>query len=83
MRQRPSTAQGITFMTLEDETGICNLVVYPNIWQKFRQTARFASVLLATGRLQREGDVIHIVCDRLDDLSDTLQKLASRSRDFR
>ncbi len=83
MRQRPSTASGITFVTLEDETGIANLVVYPSVWQHFRQTARFASVLMATGRLQREGDVIHVVCDRLDDVSEMLNRLESRSRDFR
>lgn len=83
MRQRPQTAAGITFVTLEDETGVSNLVVYPNVWQRFRQAARFASVLMASGRLQREGDVIHVVCDRLDDVSDLLDKLGSRSRDFR
>ena len=83
MRQRPQTAAGITFMTLEDETGIANLVIYPNIWQRFRQTARFATVLMASGRLQREGDVIHVVCDRLDDVSEMLERLESRSRDFR
>ena len=83
MRQRPQTAAGITFMTLEDETGIANLVVYPNVWQRFRQTARFATVLMASGRLQREGDIIHVVCDRLDDVSEMLQQLDSRSRNFR
>lgn len=83
MRQRPQTANGITFMTLEDETGIANLVVFPNVWQRFRQTARFASVLMASGKLQREGDIIHVVCDRLDDVSEMLQQLDSRSRNFR
>ncbi len=83
MRQRPSTAAGITFVTLEDETGTVNLVVYPNVWQQFRPAARFAGVLLATGRLQREGDIIHVVCERLDDLSALLQDLDSRARDFR
>ncbi|MEZ6062729.1 MAG: error-prone DNA polymerase [Planctomycetaceae bacterium] len=83
MRQRPQTAAGITFMTLEDETGIANLVIYPSVWKRFRQTARFASVLLATGRLQREGDIIHVVCDRLDDVSEMLARLESASRDFR
>ncbi len=82
MRQRPSTAAGITFVTLEDETGAANLVVYPNVWQQFRPAARFAGVLLATGRLQREGDIIHVVCERLDDLSELLKNLDSRSRDF-
>jgi error-prone DNA polymerase len=83
MRQRPSTASGITFVTLEDETGIANLVVYPSVWQHFRQTARFASVILATGRLQREGDVIHVVCERLDDVSKMLAQIDSKSRNFR
>lgn len=83
MRQRPQTAAGITFMTLEDETGIANLVIYPGVWQKFRRVARFASVLLASGRLQREGDIIHVVCDRLDDVSDMLNRLPRKSRDFR
>lgn len=83
MRQRPQTAAGITFMTLEDETGIANLVIYPSVWQKFRKVARFASVLLASGRLQREGDIIHVVCDRLDDVSDMLNRLPRSSRDFR
>ena len=83
MRQRPQTAAGITFMTLEDETGIANLVIYPSVWQRFRRVARFASVLLASGRLQREGDIIHVVCDRLDDVSDMLNRLPRSSRDFR
>lgn len=83
MRQRPQTAAGVTFMTLEDETGVANLVVFPNVWQRFRKTARFASVLLASGKLQREGDIIHVVVDRLDDVSEMLQNLPGRSRDFR
>lgn len=83
MRQRPQTANGITFMTIEDETGVANLVVYPNVWTRFRQTARFASVLMASGRLQREGDIIHVVCDRLDDVSEMLARLDSRARNFR
>ncbi|MEY3458143.1 MAG: Error-prone polymerase, partial [Planctomycetota bacterium] len=83
MRQRPSTASGITFVTLEDETGVVNLVVYPQVWQQFRPAARFAGVLLATGRLQREGDIIHVVCERLDDMSTLLEDLDSRSRNFR
>jgi error-prone DNA polymerase len=83
MRQRPSTASGITFITLEDETGIVNLVVYPGVWEVFRSAARFAGIMLATGRLQREGDLIHVVCERLDDAGELLQQLETRSRDFR
>lgn len=83
MRQRPSTANGITFVTLEDETGVVNLVVFPSVWQHFRQTARFATVMMATGRLQREGDVIHVVCERLDDVSELLEQIDSKARNFR
>jgi len=83
MRQRPSTANGITFVTLEDETGVANLVVFPSVWQHFRQTARFATVMMATGRLQREGDVIHVVCERLDDVSAMLEQIEPKSRNFR
>lgn len=82
MRQRPSTASGITFVTLEDETGIVNLVVYPGVWQRFRGVAAHSGVLLASGRLQREGDVIHVVTDHLEDLAEMLNGLSSRSRDF-
>ena len=82
MRQRPSTASGITFVTLEDETGIVNLVVYPGVWQRFRNAAAHAGVLLASGRLQREGDVIHLVADHLEDLGEMLNGLSSKSRDF-
>ena len=83
MRQRPSTANGITFVTLEDETGVANLVVFPSVWQHFRQTARFATVMMATGRLQREGDVVHVVCERLDDVSAMLEQIDPKSRNFK
>ena len=83
MRQRPSTANGITFVTLEDETGVTNLVVFPSVWQHFRQAARFATVIMATGRLQREGDVIHVVCERLDDVSEMLEQIDPKARNFR
>ena len=83
MRQRPATANGITFVTLEDETGVTNLVVFPSVWQHFRQTARFATVMMATGRLQREGDVIHVVCERLDDVSEMLEQIDPQARNFR
>ncbi len=82
VRQRPATAKGITFMTLEDETGIANLLVRPKVWQRFRAAAMRATVLLARGRLQRQGEVIHVVAHRLEDLSDRLAELPPHSRDF-
>ena len=82
VRQRPGTAKGITFVTLEDETGTANLIIRPDVWQKFRQAALGATLLLAQGRLQRQGLVIHILVTRLENLSSRLQALGPQSRDF-
>jgi error-prone DNA polymerase len=83
MRQRPSTAKGVTFVTLEDETGTINLIVWMNVWEKYRRIASQASVLLASGPLQRQDEVIHVVVHHLEDVSQMLQQLAIKSRDFR
>jgi error-prone DNA polymerase len=83
LRQRPGTAKGITFVTLEDETGTANLVIHPGTWDRFRRAARHAVVLQARGRLQREGPVIHVVVDGLEDVGSLLSDVDSRSRDFR
>jgi error-prone DNA polymerase len=83
MRQRPSTAKGITFVTLEDETGVVNLIIRQNIWELHRRAARSAVVMLATGELQREGTIIHVLVNRIEDWSRCLAALEARSRDFR
>jgi error-prone DNA polymerase len=83
VRQRPSTAKGITFVTLEDETGTINLIIRQDVWQKFYRVARTAAAFLAQGRLQREGGVIHVLVTKLEDLSQLLRGLDSQSRDFR
>lgn len=83
IRQRPATAKGITFVTLEDETGMVNLIVRPEIWERDRQAARSASIMLAHGYVQKDSDVIHVLTTRLEDLSHSLADLRSRSRDFR
>jgi error-prone DNA polymerase len=82
MRQRPSTARGITFVTLEDETGTVNLIVRQEVWQRYRQAAFRAAVMLAHGRLQRQRQVIHILVERLEDISQLLREVETRSRDF-
>ena len=82
VRQRPGTAKGITFVTLEDETGTANLLIRPDVWRRYRQAALGATILLAHGRLQREGLVIHVLVTRLEDLSGRMEELASQSRDF-
>ena len=83
VRQRPSTAKGITFVTLEDETGVINLIVRPEVWERHHQAARAATVLLAHGILQSQDSVIHVLVNRLEDLSHELAQVESTSRDFR
>ena len=83
LRQRPSTAKGITFVTLEDETGTANLVVHQGTWERFYRVARRSPAWLAFGHVERKDDVIHVVVQRLEDLSSRLTELGVRSRDFR
>jgi error-prone DNA polymerase len=83
VRQRPGTAKGITFVTLEDETGVANLIIRQDIWQKFHRAARTAAALIAHGRLQSQDGIIHVLATRLVDLSEQLKGLNSQSRDFR
>lgn len=82
VRQRPSTAKGITFVTLEDETGVANLIVRMDVWERFYQAARTASALLAHGRLQKHEEVIHVLATRLENLAGRLSQMKSQSRDF-
>ena len=83
LRQRPSTAKGITFVTLEDETGTANLVVKQPIWQKFFRIARTSAAWIAHGKLEKKQGVIHVVVNRLQDLSQSAAELRIKSRDFR
>ena len=83
VRQAPGTAKGVIFVTLEDETGPVNLVVWANVWKRYRRIANSAVALLVQGRVQIASGVIHIVALRLEDLSEALQGITSRSRDFR
>jgi error-prone DNA polymerase len=82
VRQRPGTAKGITFVTLEDETGQANLIIRPGVWNRYRQAAHGATLLLAYGRLQREQGIIHVLVTRLENLSHRLSELGSQSRNF-
>ena len=75
VRQRPGTAKGVIFMTLEDETDIANLIVWPKAFAKNRRTVMTARFLAVRGRLQRAGLVIHVVAERFIDLSAELSRL--------
>ena len=77
VRQQPGTAKGVIFVTLEDETGIANLIVWQDVFRKYRRVLLDSRLLCASGRLQREGLVIHVVADRLVDRTRELQRLSS------
>ncbi len=81
-RQRPGTAKGVVFMTIEDETGLANLIIRPDVWQRWRPVARHAAVLIIAGRIERQGEVVHVMARRFYDLGQWLGALRHRSRDF-
>jgi error-prone DNA polymerase len=82
VRQKPGSANGVMFATLEDETGIVNAVIWPSLYERQRQVILSASMLAINGKIQREGDVVHLVAQRLFDLSSDLGKLGHRDQDF-
>ncbi|MBI2398169.1 MAG: error-prone DNA polymerase [Xanthomonadales bacterium] len=82
VRQRPQTASGVTFVTLEDETGVVNIVVWRRLADAQRRVLRESRLLALDGRIERADGVQHIVAERLHDYSALLYGLASQSRDF-
>ena len=75
LRQRPGTAKGVIFMTLEDETGVANVVVWAKIYERFRRAVIAGRLLRVTGRLQRDAGVVHVVAETIEDLSPLLDRL--------
>jgi error-prone DNA polymerase len=75
VRQRPGSAQGVVFMTLEDETGVANSVIWPKVMERERKIVMSARLIVVHGRVQRHEDIIHVVAGRLEDRSDWLQLL--------
>ena len=91
-RQRPSSASGVLFITLEDETGNANLVVWTAVMERFRKVVVHGQLLMVKGVVDREGSVIHVIVGHAEDVSDHLERLAvhddeprplTHSRDFR
>jgi len=72
VRQRPGSAKGVMFATIEDETGHANIIVWPSVFERQRRIVLTARMIACRGRLQRESDVIHVVAEELIDLSDLL-----------
>ena len=81
-RQRPGTASGVTFVTLEDETGMINVIVWRDLAERQRKELLRANLLTVYGTLEREGEVVHLIAARLHDQTALLGKLTARSRDF-
>ena len=88
VRQRPGSARGVMFLTIEDETGVANLIVWPSVFARQRRVILSAGMVACHGRVQREGAVVHVVTDRLEDLSGLLRGIgregdaAARARDI-
>ena len=82
VRQMPGSAKGVMFITLEDETGIANLVIWPKVFEQHRRVVLSASLLAVHGRIQREGEVVHLVVCRLSDLSAELACIGERDDTF-
>jgi error-prone DNA polymerase len=75
VRQRPGSAKGVLFVTIEDETGVANGILWPDRFETYRRQVMSASMIAMRGRLQKEGEVIHIICDRITDHDDMLRSI--------
>ncbi len=77
LRQRPGTAKGVIFLTLEDETGVVNVIVWRAMYEKFRRAVIAGRMLRVTGRLQRAHSVTHVIAERIEDISHLLDLLVA------
>jgi len=75
VRQRPGTAKGVIFITLEDETGVANVIVWRALYERFRRAVIAGRCLKVTGKLQREGGVAHVIAEEIEDISWMLDAL--------
>ena len=82
-RQRPSTAKGVVFVSLEDEFGLANVVVYAPLFHQQRRLLLTESVLIVQGRVQRQGDVVHIIAHHFEQPGIQSEHLIRVSHDFR
>ena len=79
VRQKPGSAKGVLFLTIEDETGIANGILWPDRFEAQRRTVMSAAMIGMKGRVQREGEVIHVICDRIVDHGDLLAQVGQMS----
>ncbi|KOF22858.1 DNA polymerase [Ensifer adhaerens] len=83
VRQKPGSAKGVMFITIEDETGPANIVVWPSLFEKQRRVVLGSSMMAIHGKIQREGEVVHLIARHLIDLSQDLSGLADRDVEFK
>jgi error-prone DNA polymerase len=83
VRQRPGSAQGVLFVTIEDESGHANVIVWSSVFEKFRRILLTATMLACRGKLQKEGEVIHVVAEEIIDLSGLLRGVGDEGRGMR
>jgi len=81
-RQRPDTTSGVVFVTLEDETGCVNVIVWRDLGERQRRELLSARLMAVYGSVEREGEVVHVIARRLADHSELLGRLGTKSRDF-
>ena len=74
-RQRPGTASGVIFLTLEDETGVSNVVVWTRVYETFRRAVIAGRLLRVTGRIERDGPITHLIAEQVEDISPLLSSL--------
>ncbi len=82
VRQKPGSAKGVMFITIEDETGVANLILWPDRFEKQRRLVLSAGMIACHGKVQREGEVIHVVTDRLEDLTRLLRAVGGQDTPF-
>jgi error-prone DNA polymerase len=81
VRQRPGSAKGVVFMTIEDETGIANAVIWPKALERYRRVVMASRLIVIRGRIQRKDDILHVVAARLEDRTEWLDLLSESGRE--
>ena len=81
LRQRPGTAKGVIFLTLEDETGVVNIIVWKAVFERFRRAVISGRLLRVTGRVQRADGVTHVIAELIEDISPMLDTLLEEAQE--
>ena len=82
LRQRPGTAKGITFVTIEDETDQANLIIHPRVWKQFIRVAQTSDVWIIKGKVEKNNSITHVIVSKIEDCSPLLRDHHLKSRNF-